>query len=371
MKKILIVNRKHTDNLGDIAIGLALTQLFEKRGCEVYQLEFSTFGKDISSFGLNTNSGASETGAKAKISQKSPGKLKRFLAENFPKAIWFYGSGRHVIQQLREIPKDQIDLIVIGGGQLVQSERTNDKFAYAFKLWNWMNRHLLKTKLAVLGVGAKEDLSPYAAKVYKKALSHADFIYVRDHHSKEIVEQLKSSLEVKLMPDVAFSLYRNSKKQGRKEVERKLALLGIYDYDSYCKIHSLEAERSAYFEEWKGKIEDLSKAGYNVQLFYSTGTDKIETQRFSEYLGGKYEVAAANSLSDLFELLDSVDYVYSGRMHALILAMVSGCQVEAFITNTKLKIFAESYIQQSSDLKVLHQEIEQVIDTVLASLPDS
>ena len=58
-------------------------------------------------------------------------------------------------------------------------------------------------------------------------------------------------------------------------------------------------------------------------------------------------------------------------MHALILALLSGCQVEAFITNTKLKVFAETYLEQSPDLEALRQEIEQAIDTVLASLSGS
>ncbi len=371
MKKVLIVNRKYTDNLGDLAIGDALAQLFSKKGCEVYGLEFSRFGKDISSFGLSKNSGGSGAESKARVSQKTPGRLKLFLGANFPKTIWFIRHGHRVLRQVRKIPKNEIDLIIIGGGQLIQSDSWNDHFAYAFRLWDWMNRHLFKTKMAVLSVGAKEGFSPYAGRTFEKSLLHADLIYVRDHHSKEIIERFDSALDVKTMPDVAFSLYSGEEREKAEGTEDKLALVGIYNYDTYCKIHSLEADRPAYYEGWKKKIEDLTAADYKVQLFYSTGPDKIETQRFSEYLERKFEIAEADSLSDLNELLNSADYVYSGRMHALILAMVSGCRVEAFITNTKLKVFAEAYTRQNPDLQVLRQEIDQVIDDVLASLSDS
>ena len=371
MKKILIVNRKYTDNLGDRAIGAALVQLFVKKGCQVYHVEYSSFGKDIASFGPDETSMTSGAGTKASKSPKLLRNFKRFLALNFPKAVWFYGSGRRVLRQIRAIPKDEIDLIVIGGGQLIQSEEDNDKFAYAFRLWDWLNRHLFKTKMAVLGVGAKEGFSPYAAKAFKNGLSRADLIYVRDHHSQKVIEQLACGLDVKIMPDPAFSLSADLPGQQAAETEEKLALVGIYDYDTYCKIHSLQVARSGYYQEWQSKIEALSAAGFSVRLFYSTGTDKLETQQFSEYLGGKYELAAVNSLDDLFALLNSADYVYSGRMHALILALLSGCQVEAFITNTKLKVFAETYLEQSPDLEALRQEIEQAIDTVLASLSGS
>ena len=260
MKKILIVNRKSTDNLGDIAIGTALAQLFLKKDCQVYQLEFSRFGKDIASFGQSKASPACGTETKTNKFQNILKKCKYFLARSLPKTIWFVRFGQGVLRQIRSIPKDEIDLIVIGGGQLIQSEKWNDQFAYAFRLWDWMNRHLFKTKLAVLSVGAKEAFSPYAARSFKSGLSHADFIYVRDHHSKQVLDRLSSDLDVKIMPDVAFSLCPGKERQKAGSRADKLALVGIYNYDSYCKIHSLELDRSAYYQGWKDKIEDLSTA---------------------------------------------------------------------------------------------------------------
>ena len=87
MKKILIVNRKYTDNLGDRAIGAALVQLFVKKGCQVYHVEYSSFGKDIASFGPSEASMASGAGTKASKSTTLHRNSKRFLALNFPEAV--------------------------------------------------------------------------------------------------------------------------------------------------------------------------------------------------------------------------------------------------------------------------------------------
>jgi hypothetical protein len=88
--------------------------------------------------------------------------------------------------------------------------------------------------------------------------------------------------------------------------------------------------------------------GLPVVLFYTTITDAAESIAFRDYLRQQHQlelpVAKLHTVSDLRELYQSASDVYSGRMHALILAMKYRCKVDAYLISQKLKSFHEEYI---------------------------
>lgn len=356
MKKILLLNRKYTDNLGDIAIGDSLKKMLELRGHKVYHLEYSTFvKKNINEFNYDDG----------KMSSKSNKNLLKQLYLKLPNIIrWNIESGLKLFKSLFSIPYKDIDLIIIGGGQLILSYPFSEQFTYSFNLWYLLNKYFIKSKLIFFGVGAGSYYSNTARRLYGKGLSKADRIFVRDHNSKEILEK-EFNVKSTIVPDVAFT-YSNILPKDRTETNT--AIVGIYEYDVYSQIKGNNLTYENYYEFWKNKIKKLEEEGYLVKLFYTTGQDRKETQKFAHFLENKYEVISTSNVEELVKLFNTSSLVYSARMHALILAKVYGCKTLTFPVNDKLKTFEEMYDSTEINIEEIKGKINNKLDEALSIL---
>lgn len=300
MKKIVIINRCCTDNLGDRIIGHAMQQLFQAEGT-VTHLDY-TFKRD----------------------NRTHGKVFRLIEAIL--AVF------HAIWSLLGA-----DLVIIGGGELISN---NANFYKSLKIWDALICYFaVHSKKAVFSCGVVDNFENPTRLI--EILNHFDAIFTRDNYSKELLQKwgLKHDM-LEVMPDCVFAF--NPPKQ---ETERRnQALVGITDNGRLAKhkYYSLD-ENAIYYEK---VISELSSRYDKVLLVYNTQNDYKHAQQFYEKFKRQYSKLSLAQINDEYEflaLIQSSAYLISPRMHALILALISNIDCTPVVISTKMKNFKELY----------------------------
>lgn len=241
----------------------------------------------------------------------------------------------------------QYDMVLIGGGQLVNSTPKQKISFFAIAFYAWAKAFTkMQIPFGLIGIGAAGSYHTAEKRLYQQSLVKAKFVWVRDLFSQQsLLTHFK--LQSILAPDVAFF-------ETASASEKKIpstALVGIYNFDEYNKsFPNNYFDKIVYYEQWKKIIIRYIQEGKKVSLFYTTITDADETILFQKHLALQQiqvQIAMVDSLQQLEVILEQTESVYSARMHALILAYKKECTVEAFEISQKLKSFSEEYIQST------------------------
>lgn len=372
MKNVLLLNKRNTDNLGDRAISETMHKLFEERNYNTYRLDIS------SEYDMNKDDYKSPMAEKKEnnIEKKGKKSVLSFLKKKAPKSLkWFLNSGVFIIKQYFNLPFKKLDLVFVGGGQLILSYKTFDSFSYGFFLWYLLNKFFSKAPMVIFGVGAGDSYSKTAHYIYSKVLKDAKYIYVRDNHSKQILKD-QFNVESSYVPDVAFSFRKyHSKLTLENKTNEEVALIGIYEYDKYKELTAVPLNQNDYLEYWAQKIFSFQKDNYTTKLFYTTANDMYESEKLKQFIIKKYnkqiEILSITNLEDLILEVSKANLVYSARMHALILGKIYDCKTIAYPLSNKLKSYDELYEQKDIDFLKLEDEINDTLDIVLRNIKNT
>ncbi|RYJ45588.1 polysaccharide pyruvyl transferase family protein [Flavobacterium beibuense] len=343
MKRILVVNEGFSNNLGDQAIKKSLVQFFEDRN---YLVDFSYYSnpkiQSLPKYDYFFNDTSSLIELRLKL-KSNPIFNFLLILKNYLRFVKWYLKNRRFIKNL--LVNGRYDYVVIGGGQLINTTNRVSPSLFSIAAYTWSTLSCNRSKLVFLGVGVAGKFNVVEKKLYKIALNKASKIWVRDKFSNLVLSDT-FNIQSEIIPDVVF--YDESLNSS-KRVKQKIALVGIYSFHEYNVKHKNQLlELEDFYLPWVNKVKKLKSDGYIVELFYTTKTDAIETITFQKVLYQKYDidikVLSATSLNELYLSLLDVDFVYSGRMHALIFGLKAGCKVEAFITSDKLQTFNDEYI---------------------------
>ncbi|MFY0255855.1 polysaccharide pyruvyl transferase family protein [Chitinophaga sp. 30R24] len=337
MKKALIINEGFSNNLGDQAIRESMMALLQDHHIHT---DFAYFtnpgmpGLPVYNY-LGATAGAITPPA---LSLRKKTRLK---------LVWLYWIGINFKYIRTKLQQGNYDMIVIGGGQLIESSGKNypSRFAIALYWWTFLAKKYSRAKIYLIGVGVGTTFNKKEQQLFAKALAKADLIWVRDTFSQASLQE-KFGHKAWLTPDIAF--YNEQNKIVGQPAMKK-ALVGITSYNEVFAKYNLPGKTSTdYYEEWWAVVKDYMSQGLLVELFYTTLSDAAETMAFRDYVQQHYQlalpVASLASVKDLSVLYQSASEVYSGRMHALILAMKHRCNVKAYLISQKLKSFHQEYI---------------------------
>lgn len=347
MKKALIINEGFSNNLGDQAIRESMTNLLQDSGY-------------ITNFAYFTNPGIRQLPSydyltAVPVPQKELSALQ--LAKlKFSRWYWIARNYKAMVKMLKE---RNYDVVVIGGGQLLESSRRSftSRFAIAIDWWTRLIKEHSKAKIWLIGVGVGTSFNKQEQELFSKALSRVDIAWVRDSFSQSVLKE-KFGISAILTPDIAFYNSRNSMEQAN--TNRK-ALVGITSYQEvYLRYNAANAKsKQEYYDEWYGIVKQYEDQGLAVELFYTTITDAAETVLFRDYVRERYgkelPVAELSTVTELKNLYMEASEVYAGRMHALILAMKHQCKVKPYLISQKLKSFNEEYIIPDMSMEYSHK----------------
>ncbi len=353
MKRVLLINEGGLGNLGDDAIRRCLEHLLRSRGCHV---EWAAFSRAAPSRDTDT--------------PRTPGGtfgLRRACKALVPVELaWL---ARYVWTYLPFVRSADYDLILIGGGQLIQSNRV---FGLAMFLWVKLLQRARRRRIILLGVGVADRLTGWDRWLFRQSLRRVDEVYVRDQDSAAALTDLLDT-PIKTCPDVAFCI--TELMPDDVPAERR-ALFCPVDYAFYARKKGPCRDRlneSQYCRYWADQVESYASRGYDVKLFCTSWRQDISfVERLRDDLaqarGVVVAVDTANTLAEVCGLIQTAEVVVAARMHALILAYAYGRDVVAFHTSEKIKAFEEEYLQSGKDSASVRRRIGDVLDHVVQAI---
>lgn len=179
--------------------------------------------------------------------------------------------------------------------------------------------HRLGMKVFALGVDLDYSKQPrWLQWINRKYFSHYDLLGLRSLKNENL---LKNDLKnVVYVPDMAF-LY-----QPQKEtlIERKRIAL------SFRRIK----DKTALLEELNDLLPAITEAEYSVDVLYQVKEDKIFAEELQKELKGyKINVVPKCIYYDDLTIYSNYDFVFSNRLHVLLLAAKYGAIPFALISN--------------------------------------
>lgn len=352
MKRVLVVNECASDNIGDQAIAYSIKKILTSKGVHVTVKDYS-FRKLIDS-ALDKTSVVSR--------KNSVSRLKLLIDNLFP----LLGK---MIFAARKIPivysesKGRFDSLVIGGGQLILSNRRFSICCFLWVLFFWMRRK----NIYFLGIGVGSDFDSFDCCLYKWALSKASIVICRDEHSRYNLDRY-FSIKAVTCPDVVYYLFDEHYDDASK---RNWCLIGIVSYTVYVRYSKEASNKPISYEEyidlWKDRINS-SLETYDKVVLVSTTVDDLE---LSSVVAEKvkndrvcfYEYVP--SFKEYVDISKKCRMVYSGRMHALILGQIGGADVVPFLISNKIINFKIDYLDSNHDLRSLKENIISQSDLVV------
>lgn len=347
MKKVLLINEGGLGNLGDEAIRCSLEKLLKDANFDVSWASFSGVKKTKGTPAIQSKRAAVKS-------------LKKLVKKVLPmELVWLLRTWTFFLKYLR---RSEYDLILIGGGQLIQS---NGAFGLGMFIWVYLFKKFHKKKVILVGVGAAEKFTALDKFLYGKSLKSVDEIYVRDRDSLSVLKNI-FSVSSKLIPDIAFYISKIYKHSGYKE---KRALFCPVDYDFYTRKRDgaeTGLNENEYLRYWEDQIIKYSNDNYQVKLFCTserTDLPVAETLKRGVYdkHGIDIEVLDIHTLEELTREIAKSEVVVAARMHALIISYCYGCQVIPFKTSEKIKSFEEDYINNNTRLDEVQNRIVNTV----------
>lgn len=353
-KKVLLINEGGSANLGDLSIRHALEWLLEQAGCSVRWTSFSG-RKERTGKPPRRDKRASARSWKNLVKKVIPAELRWLL--------------RTWIVFLGHLKANDCDLILIGGGQLIQS---NGVFGLAMFIWVSLFKKLHKKKVVLMGVGAADKYTSFDTYLYRKSLKLADRVYVRDKDSQRVLKDNFGAAS-DLIPDVAFCMNQIYRQPPHKA---KRALFCPTSHDFYRRKRAdpdVGPDEGEYLRYWEELMLARLRAGYQVKLFCTdSNTDLGTTERLKQMLhddhGVDVEILDIGTLEQLTEEIAQSQIVVSARMHALIIGFCYGCEVLPYETSEKMKAFQQEYIDSDVRLEEVQKRILSTVNDVVASL---
>lgn len=344
-KKILIINRCLSDNLGDQAIGRAVKKLFTDRGFDVEITDLiSVKDKRI----LNLCNINNETNKSKKLNF-----IKKIKVLNI---IHWYLSNYSMFNIIKN---NKFDLVIIGGGELVQS---NLLFPIALYIWTKkIKKSNCNIPIVLFSVGVTSKYVWYNKFFVERALNNCDYVYVRDPKS---LENLKSIFNISAseMPDSVFSMELNKYSQVKDQV-----LFGITSFERIVKHKQNFKTEIEYFESKYNEIKKFNSD--NIILIYSNIVDYKSCIKFKKFVLEKYNInlriGEYRTLDEFIELINESSLIISNRMHALILGLVLNKTIECDCISLKVEEFKQKYLNERIELKHLSQQVNNAVDEIV------
>lgn len=338
MEKVLIVNQFNSDNLGDKLLNDCLIMQLKKEG--IY----------------SENAGFAQTVKQEVLYVTKRGKIATimsFVKRHLPAKIKYYLGYKHRLNEtFNGIDANNYSAIILGGGQLLKH---NSVFMYCLSAWVEYAKHS-NTPIYLYGVGIDYGMTSREILFYKKIISDIDFINVRDHESQKLFQEYFFR-NVEISADIAF-LYKVKDKGDRKDG----IVVMPYHYKTAKKFFGMDITQEIYYKELRTRIQKLAdnQLPSSIIITATTSADAQEGILFAEYLmkaGLQVSIQQVQTYDELIGLLQKTTCLISGRMHAMIMGLLCGCQIYPIEVSNKIREFKNEYLKNEFNI---HQTIMSI-----------
>lgn len=123
------------------------------------------------------------------------------------------------------------------------------------------------------------------------------------------------------------------------KIVRERKCVAMFYRTNYYKNAGGSKSKEEYFDEWKEILDSYTDSDTIILFSSTTIEDRKTTEEFSKkYVWQKSCVSFPDTVDEYWSQLEDVDYVISGRMHAMILAMQQGCICVPYEWKDKLEV---------------------------------
>ena len=322
MKKPLIglVSESNSDNLGDKAIASSLASIL-LTFYSVTEVSFSTIPVSHAEY-LRTI--------------VIPLTLLQIIRRIVPSKIfalfgWHILGDKSRFKRYFEAALLDCDLVIIGGGQLIKDNV--DLFCQKLVLASDIcASRLLPYALMGVGVDGRTNLSTLG--LLRKTITAADPLIFRDNISKKKISNAKMPIDDScVLPDFAFALSNPYFKpiNAARNISLAINIMNVQVLHDACS-GSRRVDPHSILEGYLAIIEAASNDKSCISLFTSGSAEDLATasivaQSAHHRFGLDVPIFHPLTLDELLFYLVSVNDVIATRMHAGILAYISGCNV--------------------------------------------
>jgi len=236
----------------------------------------------------------------------------------------------HIARSYRFLRQVNV-LAVAGGGQL--DEEWGGAWGHPYALFKWTTlARLAGASVVVLSVGACQIEGRLTRLFLRRALSLATYRSYRDEGSKQLALAITPLAEGPVVPDIAFSLPVGQYKPVPSASAFPLRI--AFSPISYGHPGLWPTPNAPHYERYITELAAfasfLLQSGASIVLFSSSSPDELIFAELRKRLDSRLRqedrarilTSEASSHGELLALFQSVDYVVSSRLHALLLSFL-------------------------------------------------
>lgn len=233
------------------------------------------------------------------------------------------------------------DFLFSGGGSLLQNKTSS--FSLIYYLFIILLAKMFFKKVIIFAQGIEPIKGKFFEFITKTVLKTCDFISVRDLKSQELLKSWK--IKSTLLSDPVYSIL-----QDRKINENKKGL--IVQLRSFEGINEkfLSDLAQSISKSYQGEIKVLSlQEEYDKNLCLEFIKKLEENNLKAEFINPK-------TIEETIEIINSVEFIISTRLHGLICSSALKTKSFALIYDDKIKTLCDELNLQSIEIKNYKKE---------------
>jgi len=240
-----------------------------------------------------------------------------------------------------------VDLMVFTGSNQFL-DNFGGPWAFPFTLKRWAKlAHRSATPLAFASIGAGPIYDESSIKMIRDALSHADYVSVRDKPSKALLQRGGCKNEIHVAPDLAFSL---PERVAAKPVDWSRPVIAINPMPIYSSVYWYVSDPEQY-ENFVNALADIALHLRDADLpffFFSTQPkDQLVMDdvfaRLAERGHTDFDAASlmriSENVGELQGVLGSADIIVATRFHGTVIGL-----------HSKKMVMSTSYYRKAADV---------------------
>lgn len=320
-RSVAIISECHSKNLGDQAIAQAFSEILQPQ-YRVNRVSYGTVEAQNPAGGLRHASPTKRQQAISRLTSPLSPKTKAITK-------WHLLAEKKKFEEHFRSAVKEADVVLVGGGQLIKNNIA--LFCQKFALVAEISANQ-SIPFAAVGIGVDRKMTRSKWKTVSRGASSAKCIILRDEISRQ---RMKTALSCDgnftVHPDLAFALqnpYRHRSAGCRGiplaiNVMNLATMIGSPTSTSSREAHSL-------MKSYCRIIEEALKTWPSITLFTSGSLDDLRAatsikEMALKEIGVDLPVFHPETLDDLLLFLGNTTDVFAARMHAGILAYISGC----------------------------------------------
>lgn len=359
---ILIISESSSKNLGDQAIARSLSEIL----CPFFNISKVSFSTlPIDTVEKRSKKNENHKVILQRISRNIPNKTKARIR-------WHLLGGKRAFLKHFSASIKESNLVIMGGGQLIKNNTA--LFCEKLSLISGVSR-AQSIPTALIGVGVDKNMKFHNWRVLKNVISEVKFIILRDLISRDRIRAaINLGKECSVVPDLAFALKAPKVNQTKSDRGVSIAI-NIMNIEAMLSPvdHVKKPSANSVISSLCEIVKITHVSELTVKLFTSGANEDLhaaKTIKNEVFLRTGIDLAIfhPSSLDDFLDFLGDVDSVIATRLHAGILAYISGCNPVCVNWDDKVEGVWSAIHQRERVIAMSDLERENAAELILKRL---